>query len=1278
MERKRPLESMDVSFETGRPPKTPRKNGEFQIALDALCSSARVSLGSSTDAKSPEVKIKKNFNFLFFQGDDALLHRLQHEAVDSVPTGATSKARAEHLDQFLRREAERLNSDRKADAAKKALTLTEKFRATQGPVRVSPVASRSPALVQSTLNFAVAKPHNSAVAKPHNFAVANPQQDRPAPAAERSSFTASSRNTSFNTTGVNTSFWSSRASPPPGTADTILDSSDESSDGGFEMMADRSSKSELDQPAGLSKLDAKLREVVEQKSEAQQQRPESQVSDYLQSSLDSNDLHLLDAKCQSRTIIGRDFAQLEILADSPFNSENFPLQWEIQRVLQNLRQRKHYNNPSLALHENWKQPHSLTSLYESASRMGLPFVRTFPDPAAINFSDLSLSAKLEWTKNDSGLPLFNMILCTQSHKQEKTCELQRSHGSENVLYLDMPSLSKPGRHQNGLRIKDRFKQTFSRPVEILGRRWVLYNLQEPKRKKSAKNPDENQGIQYKLILLALEPLSVKGIYRYFVDLEMNKDSLACKLYSRTNLQASRTTPTITLTPDMIDYGVEDMHPTPDPDDLDFMDPKLRAYHRESEDITAAMNDGCSVISPWLARSIMKAMGDDQGHDRRAWQFRVCGAKGVVVCHSDPFQSDNDTLPGGKHMQISESQQKVVWSTLNDCDPRSLTLNIVQSNMRARNSVLHTGFLPILIDRGVTADAIYKVVRTQQEQKSREVIQALADGPIAIRLWLASQNSYVEETNRDKGVIKIAGFPINRVERMKHLLESGFDPREHEFLAKELKETMSDIFNHEKQNFRIPLGRSTTLMGVADMHDCLKPGEIYVRFSQPLKDPVSGDSWTMLDGKEVLVARNPAMGPWDIQKVKCVYRQKLAYLTDTIVFASRGTRSLASKLSGGDYDGDTFWICWDPALASPFQNAPVPASPVEPKSLGIKKRTELLRDYVQDPSSEGQWCDYSCDMALKLMEPNLLGTVSLLHERLIYKTGKIGTEEAISLVQLHDCLVDAPKQGYVFTDQDLKAFKKAHKIPSNLPDPWYWNFSRADGAKVETTYAAKKCSVQDNIIDNVFLQGIQPVHERTLDTIRDKLSIDDSIDPHLGKFFVETRNSIEQDSSPNGTWKKEQLVYLKKQILALRGINSGYSKKGHDFQKMMDNLQTLRHALEAIQPTDQLHPTALEWARRQGNSNTIWEKLRASAFAHYRRDMSMSWWLVFSVAGNELCELKANEVSTGVRHIVPEQYDILRPKRKRRDQLARERSFQDVETDAEGMDGVWSDDNDDDL
>lgn len=59
---------------------------------------------------------------------------------------------------------------------------------------------------------------------------------------------------------------------------------------------------------------------------------------------------------------------------------------------------------------------------------------------------------------------------------------------------------------------------------------------------------------------------------------------------------------------------------------------------------------------------------------------------------------------------------------------------------------------------------------------------------------------------------------------------------------------------------------------------------------------------MLD-ELVLIARNPCIQPSDVQKVRAIYHPAFSTFHDVVVCSTRGSRSVLSKLSGGDYDGE---------------------------------------------------------------------------------------------------------------------------------------------------------------------------------------------------------------------------------------------------------------------------------------------------------------------------------------------------------------------------------------
>lgn len=135
-----------------------------------------------------------------------------------------------------------------------------------------------------------------------------------------------------------------------------------------------------------------------------------------------------------------------------------------------------------------------------------------------------------------------------------------------------------------------------------------------------------------------------------------------------------------------------------------------------------------------------------------------------------------------------------------------------------------------------------------------------------------------------------------------LIQAGFRPQDQGHVRGELTKMIEGFWESlkEKMHIRIPL--STNLFCIADPTGTLKEGEVSLQFSRGVEDPRTGRRRDIVEG-DILVARNPAHLPSDIQKVRAVSNEQLRELKDVIVFSRQGLRSLASLLSGGDYDGD---------------------------------------------------------------------------------------------------------------------------------------------------------------------------------------------------------------------------------------------------------------------------------------------------------------------------------------------------------------------------------------
>lgn len=89
---------------------------------------------------------------------------------------------------------------------------------------------------------------------------------------------------------------------------------------------------------------------------------------------------------------------------------------------------------------------------------------------------------------------------------------------------------------------------------------------------------------------------------------------------------------------------------------------------------------------------------------------------------------------------------------------------------------------------------------------------------------------------------------------------------------------------------------------------------------------------------MIIARTPCYGLSEIRRVRTKKIPDLEHLVNVVAFPKRGRRPLTNVLSGGDLDGDLYFVSWDHMLTS-FEN--VPSTIEYPKSgeMATNKRLE---------------------------------------------------------------------------------------------------------------------------------------------------------------------------------------------------------------------------------------------------------------------------------------------------------------------------------------------------
>ena len=163
--------------------------------------------------------------------------------------------------------------------------------------------------------------------------------------------------------------------------------------------------------------------------------------------------------------------------------------------------------------------------------------------------------------------------------------------------------------------------------------------------------------------------------------------------------------------------------------------------------------------------------------------------------------------------------------------------------------------------------------------------------------------------------------------------------------KELKEAqqtawgkMFDKRDSEKVHILVP--ESRILFGVADSTETLRPNECHVRIT------VEGMGVRSLHGAWVIVGRNPCLHPGDIRKLKVRELPELLGVVDCIVFSVNGKTPPPSMMSGGDLDGDQFFVSWDKELIPSVLSEPYHYPPAKEKPKHSISHDDLVRYFAR--------------------------------------------------------------------------------------------------------------------------------------------------------------------------------------------------------------------------------------------------------------------------------------------------------------------------------------------
>ncbi|KAK2027061.1 RNA-directed RNA polymerase [Colletotrichum zoysiae] len=747
------------------------------------------------------------------------------------------------------------------------------------------------------------------------------------------------------------------------------------------------------------------------------------------------------------------------------NRAPFAVAWEVTRIA--LHCNVDLGDVHMTYDESWI---NYKQLWKSLLTHPLFTGKTFPDPPRTD----------AWTAAMSGFPtvrgqhvvfsatfdqapkakkgrLFTLSMLPISLDQG--CRLHRRFGSDRFLELLVPASNSWGPPLNSPEASQEVTRWLSsRPHYFAGRQWRAFFSRDGGYKKPQKSlilgPEPRPVFRERISLFAengnnfspahpsgtlprsstRDPrvkLSTWRMLDWLLQFDNNKKQPYLKLFSRIQLGLSKTVPAIVLDHNQIRNI-----------DRDLCSP-----------IGKVMNDGIGRMSRSLARKVREVLG--LSDIPSAIQGRIGPAKGMWLI--DIADDEGDLW-----IELWPSQRK--WGC-DFADPEHRTLEVRAHAMEPRSASLNIQFLPVLEDRAINKEAMRETIgKSLVDELNRQLEEQrnAMKNPLQFRQWISQTSSTRKQRLVHGRVPYMGGLPESAEEIMNSLIDGGFEPQEQRYLQELAWNLRRSQCESLKKKMSIKVPNSAYLFMVVDFWNVLEEGEVHVCFSSKFQTDTFSDS--MLHGCDVLVARSPAHFVSDIQRVKAVFKPELHTIKDVIVFSAKGNVPLADKLSGGDYDGDKAWVCWEPAVVSNFRNAEVP--PIPDLSSYLMKDKTTFADLAHGNSLSPVSDMINRGIAFS-MRPSFLGIATKYKEKLCYCINNVNNDYALWLSALLGNLVDQAKQGFEFSGDDWNRFRRERLDGQkfrHLEDPAYMSDNWSGGGKPTHIIDYLKFSVAKPTID----------------------------------------------------------------------------------------------------------------------------------------------------------------------------------------------------------------------
>ncbi|CAK7201972.1 hypothetical protein SEUCBS139899_004688 [Sporothrix eucalyptigena] len=467
-------------------------------------------------------------------------------------------------------------------------------------------------------------------------------------------------------------------------------------------------------------------------------------------------------------------------------------------------------------------------------------------------------------------------------------------------------------------------------------------------------------------------------------------------------------------------------------------------------------DGVGKISKWWARVIASHLKVDDVPS--AVQFRMGGCKGILVAWPD--------VPSGQVVQIRPSQEKFptldnanILEIIRCSETATATLNQQTIILLSALGVQPSVFLDLLHEELAGLDAVMHspdkavdqlMVRIDQNHVTPTIADMVKAGFLSsdepfvwalLQLW----RSWTLKTLKEKARISVekSAFVLGCVDETDTLRGHTVRKNKKQSDTSSDQESGSDSEDEEADLPQI-------FLQVPDLTESMQSGyNILSRGNSRNYGVASGTQKYKVITGLCLVGRNPSLHPGDLRVVEAVNVPALHHLRDVVVFPRAGDRDIPSMCSGGDLDGDDYFVFWDERLLPPRESWNYEA---------------MDYDATREPDVKEVTPLHLISFFIKHMKHDTLPRIAMSHRAYADQLNDSAMNpRCLELAQLHSQAVDYAKTG-------VPALMPHRLSPKEWPHWMARTFKR--------TYRSQTALGQ--IYDQVQVETFDPAYDKPFD------------------------------------------------------------------------------------------------------------------------------------------------------------------------------------------------------